>query len=148
MPRDTDIVIGAAEAVLAEQNTELRATRARQLLAVGAKAATGNGNIDAAFFLDVRFRLVFIRCHFAGTAGTAAIVLSLDSMQGSAYDAKLFTITRAGVGNDVNFRIPADESLDPSPWTFQVGDAVRIQWTNPDSGNITWGLEVGLAMAS
>lgn len=48
----------------------------------------------------------------------------------------------------MNLRIPAEESVDPSPWTFQVGDTVRVRWTNPDSGNITWGLEVGLALAS
>jgi len=148
MPRNADTIVGAAEAVLAEQNTELQARRARQMLAVGARAATGGGDIDAAFSLDVRFRLVFLRCHFSGTAGTAALVISLDSSRGGAYDTKLFTIARAGVGRDVNFRITADESRDPSPWTFQAGDTVRVQWTNPDSGNITWGLEVGLAMAS
>ena len=77
MPRETSIV-GAAEAVLAEQNTELSATRARQLLAVAAKAATGNGNVDTAFSLDVRFRLVFVRCHFTGAAGLTSMTLSLD----------------------------------------------------------------------
>jgi len=60
----------------------------------------------------------------------------------------LYTITKAGTNRDVNFRIPADESREPSPWTFQAGDFVRIQWTNPDSGNMTWGLEVGFSVAS
>jgi len=148
MTRDMNSIIGTAEAVLAEQNTELQATRARQLFAVGSTATTGNGNIDARFSLDVRFRLVFIRCHFAGAAGTNPLVISLDSIQGAAYDTRLFTMTKAGVGKDVNLRVPAEESADPSPWTFQGGDEVRVQWTNPDNGNITWGLEVGLAMAS
>ena len=147
MPRETS-VIGAAEAVLAEQNTELNATRARQLLAVAAKAATGTGHIDAAFSLDVRFRLVFVRCHFTGTVGLTPLSLSLDSGKGSAYDATLFTLSKAGVGRDVHLRIGAEESLDPSSWTFQPGDVVRVQWTNPSPGNVTWGLEVGLAMAS
>jgi len=57
-------------------------------------------------------------------------------------------MTQAGTGQDVNFRISADEISEPSPWTFQPGDAVRIQWTNPDNGNMSWGLEVGLALAS
>lgn len=147
MPRETSI-IGAAEAVLAEQNTEMNATRARQLLAVGTKAATGNGHMDAVFSLNVRFRLVFVRCHFTGTAGLTPLTLSLDSGKGSAYDVTLFTVSKAGVGKDVHLRIGAEESLDPSSWTFQAGDAVRVQWTNPSVGNITWGLEVGVAMAS
>ncbi len=147
MPRDSTIV-GAAEAVLAEQNSELNATRARQLLAVGAKAATGTGHIDATFSLDVRFRLVFVRCHFTGATGLMPLALSLDSNRGSAHDAVLFTVTKAGVGRDVNLRIGSEESLDPSSWTFQPGDAVRVQWTNPSVGSVTWGLEVGLAMAS
>jgi|CXWL01.1.fsa_nt_gi hypothetical protein len=147
MPRETRIV-GAAEAVLAEQNTELNATRARQLLAVAAKATTGNGHIDAAFSLDVRFRLVFVRCHFTGTAGLTPLTLALDSGKGSAYDTALFTISKAGAGRDVHLRIGTEESPDPSSWTFQAGDAVRVQWTNPSPGNITWGLEVGVAMAS
>ena len=147
MPRETSI-IGAAEAVLAEQNTELNATRARQLLAVAAKASTGNGHMDAAFSLDVRFRLVFVRCHFTGTAGLTPLILALDSGKGSAYDATLFTISKAGVGKDVHLRIGSEESLDPSSWTFQAGDAVRVQWTSPSPGNVTWGLEVGVAMAS
>lgn len=147
MPRDSTI-IGAAEAVLAEQNTELNATRARQLLAVAAKSATGSGHIDSVFSLNVRFRLVFVRCHFSGTSGLLPMALSLDSTRGSAYDTTLFTLSKAGVGRDVNLRIGAEEGLDPSSWTFQPGDAMRVQWTNPSPGNITWGLEVGLAMAS
>jgi len=76
------------------------------------------------------------------------MTITLDATVGASYDATLFTVTRAGVSRDVNLRIPAEESADPSPWTFQPGDAVRIQWTNPDPGNITWGLQVGLAIAS
>lgn len=147
MPRETTI-IGAAEAALAEQNSELHATRARQLLAVAAKANTGTGDLDSSFSLEVRYRLVYIRCHFSGAAGLAPMTISLDSVRGAAYGSNLFTISKAGVGRDVNFRIGHEENADPSAWTFQPGDAVRVQWTNPSPGNITWGLEVGLAMAS
>lgn len=141
-------MMGAAEAVIAEQNRELSARQQRQLVAVGAKAATGSGHIDAAFSLDVRFRLVFVRCHFTGNAGLMPLVLSLDSGRGSAYDAILFTLSKAGVGRDVHLRVGSEESSDPSSWTFQPGDAVRVQWTNPNVGNTTWGVEVGLALAS
>lgn len=148
MPRDVIQLLAATEAALTHQTVELAEVRSRQLVSVAAKAASGTGHIDAVFALGVRFRLVFVRCHFAGPAGSAPMLLSLDAALGEAYDARLFVVTRAGTNYDVNLRIPAEESQDPSPWTFQVGDQVRIQWTNPDSGNITWGLQVGLAIAS
>jgi hypothetical protein len=146
--REISKILETAQAGLTQQTLELSEARARQLLAVTAKAATGSGNIDATFSLDRRFRLVFVRCHFAGGTGTAAFTISVDSTRGSAYDAKLFTITQAGVNKDVNLRIGGDDAVDPSAWTFQPGDKVWIKWTNPDSGNMTWGLEVGLALAS
>ncbi len=148
MAREISKILETAQAGLAQQTLELSETRARQLLAVTANAATGSGNIDATFSLDRRFRLVFVRCHFAGGTGTAAFTISMDSTRGSAYDAKLFTITQAGVNKDVNLRIGGDDAVDPSAWTFQPGDKVWIKWTNPDSGNMAWGLEVGLALAS
>lgn len=148
MAREMSKILETAQAGLTQQTLELSEARARQLLAVTAKAATGSGNIDATLSLDRRFRLVFVRCHFAGGTGTAAFTISVDSTRGSAYDAKLFTITQAGVNKDVNLRIGGNDAVDPSAWTFQPGDKVWIKWTNPDSGNMTWGLEVGLALAS
>ena len=148
MVREISKILETAEAGLTQQTLELSEARARQLLAVTAKAATGSGNIDATFSLDRRFRLVFVRCHFAGGTGTAAFAISVESTRGSAHDTKLFTITQAGVNKDVNLRIGGDDAVDPSAWTFQPGDKVWIQWTNPDGGNMTWGLEVGLALAS
>ena len=148
MPRDVIQLLTATEAALTQQTVELAEARSRQLVSVISKAATGTGTIDALFSLGVRYRLVVVRCHFAGASGSAAMVLSLDSVLGAAYDARLFVVTRAGTDYDINLRIPAEESQDPSPWTFQVGDQLRVQWTNPDVGNITWGLQVGLAIAS
>ncbi len=148
MPRQQQDILHTAQSVLAVQDEQVEAIRARQMLAVSAQTATGSGDMNAAFSLDRRFRLVSVRCHFSGTSGSAPLALDLDAAAGAAYDARLFTVTRAGVGRDVNFRIPAEESTDPSPWTFQAGDQVRIAWTNPDPGNITWGLIVSLANAS
>lgn len=141
-------ILQVADAVLAQQSEEISQTQTRQRTAVTAQSSAGTGDIDATFKLDVRFRLAFVRCHFAGTSGTAPMKIALDAAAGASYDATLFTMTRAGVTRDVNLRIPAEESTDPSAWTFQTGDAVRIQWTNPDPGNIAWGLQVGLAIAS
>jgi len=148
MPRDITKILETAQAGLTQQTLELSEVRARQLLAVTTKATTGSGNIDATFSLDLRYRLVFVRCHFAGGTGTAAFTLSVDSTRGSAYDTKLFTITQAGVNKDVNLRLGDEMVVDPSAWVFQAGDRVWIKWTNPNSGNMTWGLEVGLVLAS
>jgi hypothetical protein len=148
MTLDAATVIRTVDAQLAAGQLEEAEARQRQLLAVQTKRATGTGDIAHTFALDKRFRLVFVRCHFSGTSGTAAFALSIDSGSGAAYDARLFTITQAGLGKDVNLRIGDGDVDDPSAWTFQPGDAIRIDWENPDGGNITWGLEVGLAAAA
>ncbi len=148
MARDRSSILRGVNAALAVQEAELFETRARQMLAVVTRTATGSADVDQTFSLDRKYRLVFVRCHFSGTAGTAAFTISLDSGGGSAYDTRLFTVTKAGTSNDVNLRIGEGDTGEPSAWTFQAADTVRIQWTNPDSGNITWGLEVGLALAS
>jgi len=141
-------VLGSVEAALAVQQTELAESRARQLRAVAIKTATGTADMDQTFKLDQKFRLVFVRCHFSGTFGSADLAISVDSANGSAYDTKLFTVTAAGTAKEVHLRIGTQDTGEPSAWTFQSGDSVRVQWTNPDSGNITWGVEVGLAPAS
>ncbi len=148
MPSERAQILRTAQLVFDEQNRELQAERQRQMQAVAAQTATGSTDIDATFGLDRKFRLAFVRCHFSGNPGTAALTLSMDAASGSAYDTHLFTVTKAGTGHDVNFRITAEESAEPSPWTFQADDRLHVEWTNPDSGNITWGLEVGLAVAS
>ncbi len=130
------------------QDAEVVSARDRQLRSVLRQTTTGSGNINAPFYLDRKYRLVFVRCHFAGGMGTAPFSLTIDSGVGSAYDTKLFTITQAGRDKDVNLRLTGDDNQDPSPWTFQPDDRVRILWTNPDSGNMTWGLEVGLSLAA
>jgi len=140
-------VVVAAQAAFQAADADLSAVRERQLRTVVRKSATGSAHLDASFSLDRRFRLVFIRCHFTGASGTAAFAIGVDAVAGSAYDTKLFTLSQAGVNKDVHLRISDGDAQEPSPWTFQPGDQVRVQWTNPDSGNITWGLEVGLALA-
>ncbi len=148
MAHDPSQLVKAAEAGLATQEAELAASRTRQVLSIMTKTATGNADIVRSFSLDRTFRLIFVRCHFAGTAGSNPLSITLDSANGTAHDAQLYTLVRAGIGHDVNFRIPVEENREPSPWTFGENDAIRIDWTNPDGGSITWGLEVGLALAS
>ena len=148
MPLDLNKMLRAVDSGLAVQEVELAQTRSRQLLAVARKTATGSGDIDETFGLDRRYRLIFIRCHFVGGTGTAPFRISVDSGAGSAYDTRLFTLTQAGAGRDVHLRIGGGDTDEPAAWTFQGDDDLRIEWTNPDSGNMTWGLEVGLALAS
>ncbi|MBI1825879.1 MAG: hypothetical protein HY287_05850 [Planctomycetes bacterium] len=146
MPRGDSKIREVAATALTSLDSELFLARERQLSAVTHVVAGGSGNIDSSFGPDVRFRLVFVRCHFVGGSSTAAMTITLDSVSGASYDCLLFTILTAGPAHDVNFRIPANESEDPSPWTFQAGDRLRIQWANP--GGTAWGLEVGLTLAS
>jgi len=112
---------------------------------VFALTATGSGDIAQTFSLGRSFRLVYVRCHFVGGAGTAAMHLGVDHRDGAAYDARLDSIASAGTGSDVNYRVDGSANALPSPWSFQQGDALSVAWINPDTGNMTWGLEVGLA---
>lgn len=132
-----------------QQNQEAELARAAEITAhrVTTQVTTGTGNIEATFSLDVPFRLVFVRCHFVGGSGLDALQISLDAAAGAAYDTVLYTVKVAGSGADVNFRLSAQETQRPSAWAAQIGDKFRVQWTNPDPGNTTWGLEVGLAPA-
>ncbi len=93
-----------------------------------------------------RFALVLVRAHFGDANGTADMTLKLDSTHGQFFDTTLWTFrgvgrTAADGDADRHFRIPADELLH---WIFEPGDALVFEWTNPDSGNQHWGLEVGL----
>lgn len=141
-------LLQTAQQGFADQTAELALARGQQTNVVESQTATGTGNIDELFFLERRFRIVFVRCHFAGGSGTAPLAIAVDAIPGPAYDATLFTITQAGTGSDVHFRVTGEELAEPSAWTLQPGDKVKIAWTNPDAGNMTWGLEVGLALAT
>jgi hypothetical protein len=138
-----------ASVIQAWQREQAELARADLIEAVRvySQTATGTGNIDETFSLDRYFRLVYVRCRFVGGSGRSAMTLSVDSTAGSVYDATLYTIRFAGSRADVNFRLRRDETALPSAWSLQPGDAIRINWTNPDPGNTTWGLEVGLAPA-
>lgn len=148
MPLDLNKMLRAVETGLAIQELELAEARTRQYMAVVRKTATGSGDINETFGLDRRYRLVYVRCHFAGGTGVASLSISVDSGAGAAYDTCLFTLTQAGTGNDVHLRIGGGDTGEPAAWTFQSDDDLHIEWTNPDTGNMTWGLEVGLALAS
>jgi len=141
-------LVRAFQASFASQDALLARQLERVRNRVISQYATGSGNINKVFSLDVAFRLVFVRCHFAGGTGTADMVVDVDSAQGSAFNVRLHTVTAVGTGADVAFVPGGADVADPSAWSFQSGDQIRIQWTNPDAGNMNWGLEVGLAIAA
>jgi len=147
MSRLQQDILDVAELTLAKSEDRVAALRAERQSMVHDRTASGSADMNALFALDRRFRLVFVRVHFVGGAGTAPLHVEVQSAGGSAFDARLFTIHRAGVGRDVHLRVPAQESLEPSPWTFQPGDQLLLTWTNPDAGTMTWGASVGLAIA-
>lgn len=141
-------LVRAFQASLASQDALLARQLDRARDRVITKYTSGSGNINKLFDLDVPFRLVFVRCHFAGGTGTAGLTLDLNSAQGNPYDARLTSITAIGTGTDVFYTPGGAAIADPSSWSFQSGDQLRINWTNPDSGNMNWGLEVGLAISA
>lgn len=99
------------------------------------------------FYLETpTWCLVFARVHFFGGTGTATLYLYVDSRLGRNFDTNLWQVTSAGTtGNDAFLRILPGEFPH---WTFRQGDELVFTWTNPDSGNMAWGIEVGLADAT
>ena len=105
----------------------------------------GTGDLDESFVHELAFWPVFVRVHFVRTGGvpgvdTADLELLVASLAGSAWNTRLYTVPKKGVGADVNFRIPRDEREE---WHLSASDGLRVFWSNPDPGNIEWGLEAG-----
>ncbi|MCH7704481.1 MAG: hypothetical protein IIB61_05165 [Planctomycetes bacterium] len=148
MSFDVHDIQTTAQAGFDLQNNELARAIDRSRLVVYSQTANGSANIAETFNLDRRFRLVFVRCHFTFGFGLANMTVSIDSALGPRYDAVLAKIIAVGTGADALLNIPGDENAEPSPWTFQAGDKIRIDWTNPASGVMTWGLAVGMALAA
>lgn len=87
------------------------------------------------------FAVVYVRLHFSGAAGTNDVAINVDSGMESQFDTKLWTFQARGTNTDLNFRVPEDQLAH---FVFQAGDVMVLTWTNPDTGNITWGAEVAL----
>lgn len=111
-------------------------------------ADSGRQSMAVPFALPERFIFVWVRAHFIRESGsgtdTATMYLDLISRNGVNHNTRLLPITGAGVSVDVFARIHPDEYQD---WTFEKGDRIQFNWTNPDSDEISWGIEVALAPA-
>lgn len=105
----------------------------------------------ARFSLPGEFYLRYLRATFAeaisgnGATGNADMQLKVDNADDSGlYDFILQEWAGRGLGSGatafVNWRLRDDELY---AWRF-VSPLV-FEWTNPDSGNMRWSLEVGLS---
>lgn len=124
--------------------------------AIEFKRASGNGDIDHTMrpAFDGAYSIAFIRCHFvdirsaAGASKTATFTIDLDSEHGTdgVFDVRIDTLVGIGLESDLNVRFKNPEEI--AGYTFDDGDRVKFAWTNPDSLEIGWGLEVGFAPAT
>ncbi len=119
--------------------------------------ANGTGNIDEVFPPKAtrpweRFTLAFLRIHFRDetngslTADVAAeLTLYMDShpeLSGEGmYDVTAMEFGKVGFGQDVHANPPPEEM---GRYIVRRGFAMRINWSNPQSGNIGYGIEIGL----
>jgi hypothetical protein len=105
---------------------------------------TDEANIVARWpIVGSRHSIVRVRCHFAsGTSTSAILSMKVDSHRTTGHDIVLDEFAERGTGgDDLNFRVPIDEMQH---YTLEPGDFLVFEWTNPDSGNMTWGLEVAM----
>lgn len=120
--------------------------------------ASGTGNLayttatyrDQLGIQSAWLRLAWVRCHFVRlqSSGTeiADFSISVDGSEGlgTRFDTKLYTVENAGVGADVNLRIPQNEQ---EHWIVTGGlhpDNLQFAWTNPDAADIEWALQLAV----
>lgn len=118
-------------------------------------AMHGIGNIAQKFEPNpgLGYRLVMVRCHFLRASGSgtdvANLIMSVDSERSrndnhSRFNHQIWVFRDVGVS-------PAGVNADAFLWVeperreafkFGAHDWLTFAWTNPDSGEIEWGLEV------
>lgn len=115
-----------------------------------------DGNEDMATLADETIRdgrfiipeddlaLLFVRGEFVGGTGTADLAMYLDrqaTREINKKSATLFIWEAVGDTQQVHGRVTREGR---EAWSFMRGDELVFVWTNPDSGNLTWFLEIGL----
>jgi hypothetical protein len=92
---------------------------------MGSLAAVTDENYAARFKVEeAREAILSLRVHFAGGVGTAVL--------------KVFVV---GTGTELQWDVPEDELRG---YYVDVGDEIVLTWTNPDDGNMEWGVELAL----
>lgn len=94
-------------------------------------SATGTGNINTTTARVKAFELLAVTAHF-GTATSNDVVVTLDALDGTAYDTVLNTISCSSV-TDVFWLL--DE-----PLPCEAGDQIKVTWAN--DATYTYGLRI------
>ena len=112
----------------------------------------GDDNVPGIFRhpLNVPWVLVWVRLHFEVLAGSptgvANVILNRDQRTvHSAWNTRAWLMEARGFNADANFMVMPEEYVH---WMFDADEALVLTWTNPDSGNLGWGAEVGMAPQS
>lgn len=101
----------------------------------------GSANIASRLCHPKGLVLVSVRCAFASGTGTASMTLTSFRADIAETLATLLTIPAVGTGTDVFVPFSEQES-NTGAWTVIPGEILQINWTNPNSGTMTWALEV------
>ena len=97
--------------------------------------------------LSVPWFLVFVRVHYSGGSGTAALALSIDGREPTQAEQNvtLYPTGARGTGTDFNFVVPETEY---AAWSFTPDEQLILTWSNPDAGNMVWAATIGVAPES
>lgn len=94
----------------------------------------------AAVFQPVFLRVHFVRLQASGTE-TGAFELLIDDGADGAHNVRIWYRADAGVDKDVFLRwLPSGRA------SYAMAPPARFQltWANPDTGDLRWGLQLGL----
>ena len=114
--------------------------RARSSGTANMGTVTDRSSVARAGSLTSIWTLLYIRLHFSAGSGVATCQVQLDANEHTLFDFILDEFQAVGTGSDVNFRLEPDDYVH---WTFRPQDAIVLIWTNPDSGTMNWGSEIG-----
>jgi hypothetical protein len=95
--------------------------------------ATGGGAINETINPACAFQLEHVKLHLSAAGGAGSLTVTVDAVQGAAYDVVLKTQDMTSV---------TDLVWSPErPLSFRNGDQLKVAWANDNTR--TYGLEVG-----
>lgn len=106
----------------------------------------GSGNLASGMQSSNLWHPLFVRGHWRRISGsgteTATLTFDILSSRGPNFSTRIFTITGAGNGGDVNWGVTADD-LASYRYLMEKNDQVILNWTNPDSPELYVGVLLG-----
>jgi len=96
-----------------------------------------------------KYVLAVIRGLFTGGSGSAELVVRTDHRRGPNFDFTPVTFERMGTDDNdrLEYRVPEKDLFHMVYFRHdatRIQDAIVLEWTNPDAGNMRWAIEVGL----